>query len=53
MAGYCVAIKLEEAESKRYHIPRGPYMKSKDDHFEEHLNDDETGEELPWLNEDA
>jgi hypothetical protein len=45
-----IAISLEEAESTRYHAPRGPYRKlNRGCWFEEHLDDDKTGDQLPWL----
>ncbi len=45
-----IIICLEEAESTWYHAPRGPYHKlTQGCWFKEHLDDDETGDQLPWL----
>lgn len=47
-----VAVRLHEAETTRYHAPRGPYRKSnRSCRFEEHLDDDESDDHQPWLNE--
>ncbi len=48
-----ITISLEEAKSTRYHAPRRSYHKSNQIcWFKEHLDDDKTGDHLPWLNED-